>query len=301
MAITFSQVVRSYTGARQQKELYKVLHAEGLFEGLKTATNEYYRLCEGCTQEEKLQYFVKMLMEVMTLITLWFRSRAPGPQRKASARLIMQLGFKLVKYAIEREHRQAETYLLLTEELIEKESLAIEWKYFVIHFFEAEVLYLSQPDRREFKGETPQKLPHPLVYLKWHSYKADKKNQVKLDFFTNDVCITLPGLRSPNKIAMLFKPGCLNYKIVVPAEHIRSFVALFRILHQSKRFSCCRNKGLYLFLQAHIVFPKGEKHVQRKDLYTLDFETRNNPMLEAEIRETLRPLLEHYIPVQPKT
>jgi hypothetical protein len=67
MAITFSQVVKSYTNVRQQKELYKVLHAEGLFTGLKTATNEYYRLSEGVTQNEKLQCFEKMLMEVITL------------------------------------------------------------------------------------------------------------------------------------------------------------------------------------------------------------------------------------------
>jgi hypothetical protein len=298
MAITFSQVVRSYTNARQQKELYKVLHAEGLFTGLKSAINEYYRLGESATQNEKLQCFEKMLMEIMTLITLWFRSQAPGSVRKASAQQIMPLGFKLVKYAVEKESRQAETFLLLAEELIEKESLAIDWKYFVVHFFEAEILYRSQADQKKLSREDLQRLPHPLVYLKWLSYKADKKNQVTDASFGKDVCNTLPGVLSPNKIAMLLKPGCQNYKIVVPAEHLRAFVALFRILRQNKRFRCCRNKGLYLFLQAHIEFPKGEYHVQRKDLYTLDFETRNNPLLEAEIRETLRPLLEHYIPIQ---
>jgi hypothetical protein len=301
MVVTFSQIVKSSYNSRHQKELYRVLRAEGLHQRLKTVTDDYYKVCEINPTNENLQHFEKMVLEIMTIITLWFRSQPTESRCKPTSRLIMQLGYKLVKQAVVQAHKHTDTYLCLVGELIEKESLSIEWKHFIMNFFEADILY---PATAKFKGiskKKSEKLPDPLVHLQWHRFKTDKQNQIKQAVFGNDVCYVLPGVRTPNKIDMLFRPGCLSYNIIVPAEHLRAFLALFRILHGSGRISCCQNRGFFKFLQAHIAVPENEKHIQRSDFYKVDYETRKNPKLEAEIRHILHALLEKYLPDESST
>jgi hypothetical protein len=295
MLQSFLQIVEANTSVRQRSELYKVLREAGLYDGLRSAIDTY--LCESLSAsgEARQQKFRVMVIQVLTQINQWYRSQPPDDTLTPSARRIIQLGFILLKQIVTGEHSLKQTFLQIIEEIIEKNLQDIDWKHFSFTFFGAEVL---SPFRSNHENASDKKRQHnhSQAYFLWH-IQADKggKKVVRVHF-ARDICRELPGVRNQYTLNKLFVPRCSDYYIEVPSEYLRAFIALFRLQVKAGRIRCCHNKGFYKLLQMHVILPENKNKVQSRDFYAIDYETRHNAELEAEVMEILHPLLEIYLP-----
>jgi hypothetical protein len=280
--MNFSSVIKSNYSQREQKSLSKALHSTGLFEPLKSDYNEYFKALALCRNEDRLSLFEKMVLYIMALITLWYRGEAEGEQRTQQARIITHFGYLLVREAVMMAKKDMDAHLNLIARLLKTQPLEMELGIFIAHLMGGEVIHCFHSMRQSNKADKKSHSVNPYVHLIWHTHKNDKKKQINRDVMISDMVETLDGVTPYGCIARLFSTSFCDYTIIVPLRHLRAFLALFRMLRDSGRLSCSCNKGMFHLLQAHIVAAPGEKKYESREFCKIDYETRNNKILNEE-------------------
>ncbi|MEI6123700.1 MAG: hypothetical protein WCQ95_08730 [Bacteroidota bacterium] len=287
-------ILNTHYDVNHQKDLVALLHKHHLYQSLEQITAQFNMPPKPGNLVHMQTQVNKLVKRYFALAAHWFESATEENQRKKDAGQVFCFITKLISEAIHQSQLSKVDYYTILMNQLQAEPVRILWKEFAFNFFLGvieECFFI-----REIHASCNQAVTQPsaATYFTWVVKVTDKENRISLETFIMELCETFPGLKSANKIALLFKNTATDFKITIPPEHLGALLMLFYQLHCARRIRCNNSRGLIKHLQLHLQAPPHQQLPLRKKYAKLNNEVLKDTTKRLNIFRQISPMHQKY-------
>lgn len=163
---------------------------------------------------------------------------------------LTKLGIFLIKETYQISKYSKNKYFKILRTTLQKVYKKYNWNFEELN----NLLRLDIIEQIESENSIPKTrntIKFTSTYLEWN------EDAPPIDLFISHVKEYFK-IKSISSLRMIFQPVVNAFEIEISKKHLMGFLVLFELLHQSKTITIKKSRGLFKYLQSHLVSAKND-------------------------------------------
>lgn len=180
---------------------------------------------------------------------------------------LTELGIFLIKETYQISKYSKQKYFKILRTTLQKVYKKHSWNFDELNNF-LRLDIIEKIENENSVSITSNTIKSNSTYLEWN------ENAPAIDLFLSDIKDYFK-LKNSSSLRLLFQPVIKDFVIEINKKHLMGFLVLFELLHLNKTITIKYSRGLFKYLQSHLVSKNNDLPLKDFRKYKFDFKRKH--------------------------